>query len=515
MGSGKKFLIVGNLNAATAKDVFPLIQREQVWMGVSRGAMTFNRPDGSQKSLGNALWYTNLDHKRRHELPKLVQRYQADEYPRYDNFDAIEVPKLALIPYDYEGAMGVPITYLTQAQPGAVRDRRVVQVPAVGRVQRSVLRQPAQALCPRRHSEEGPGMKTWELKVSVEELVMSYEDNGHGGVRGLDGRLDIRPPYQREFVYTGAQAWRCEAVALSVRQGWPLGQMYWVARDGNFEVLDGQQRTISLAQYVDDVFACVAPGGEPLYFCNLTEEEQAAFLAYPLNVVVCEGDERAILDWFRVVNTQGLVLKPQEMRNAVYAGAWLADAKAYFSTPSGQASALGRKYVDGAVDRQEVLEEAIAWACGSRKHEDICGYMAEHQGNRDAKALWRHFEDVTDWVKVVFPVYRKEMRGIEWGRLHAEHGDVNASQEAQVALLMADEDVGRKRGNLRVRAVRRGAAPAHPHVLRQAAARGVRAPGRAVCPVRLAHAHRGDGGRSHRALEPGGPDGVQQLPDAA
>lgn len=130
----KKFLIIGNLNAIPYKEVFPLIKENEMWLGVKNvnTDMIFKVPsyyeeksyrfwvdkDGQKwRSLGNSCWFTNLDHKKRHEEMLLYKKYNAEEYPKYDNYDAIEVSKVTDIPMDYNGIMGVPITFLGKYCP--------------------------------------------------------------------------------------------------------------------------------------------------------------------------------------------------------------------------------------------------------------------------------------------------------------------------------------------------------------------------------------------------------------
>ena len=114
----KKFLIIGNLNAVKYKNIFPLIKDNKIWLGMSPRSMTFIQPDGT-KMQTNACWYTNLSHKKRNEELILVKTYEDNEeqYPKYDNYDAIEVGKVVDIPKDYDGVMGVPITFLDKYSP--------------------------------------------------------------------------------------------------------------------------------------------------------------------------------------------------------------------------------------------------------------------------------------------------------------------------------------------------------------------------------------------------------------
>ena len=127
---GKEFLIIGNQNAITYKEIFPLIKDNQMWLGINNWAQSFRVPWSFSKNnvvvnaqgekiakFGNIARYTNLEHKKRHEPLILYKHYSADEYPKYDNYDAIEVSKVAEIPCDYEGVMGVPITFLDKYNP--------------------------------------------------------------------------------------------------------------------------------------------------------------------------------------------------------------------------------------------------------------------------------------------------------------------------------------------------------------------------------------------------------------
>jgi len=115
----KKFLIIGNYNAITYKEVFPLIRDNEIWVGVEPWGMTFSTPNGEEKYSRMTKWFTNLDHGKRNKELILVKRYNGNEdgYPKYDNYDAIEVNKVSNIPKDYDGVMGVPITFLVDYNP--------------------------------------------------------------------------------------------------------------------------------------------------------------------------------------------------------------------------------------------------------------------------------------------------------------------------------------------------------------------------------------------------------------
>lgn len=156
-------------------------------------------------------------------------------------------------------------------------------------------------------------MKITETKIKVSDLVENYKDNGDGGVFGYNNRLTIRPSFQREFIYGEKQR---AAVIDSVMNGFPLNVMYWSKTGADtYEVLDGQQRTVSIAQYINKDFP-IKINGNDKFFQNLTNEEKQAILDYELTVYICEGTEAEKLEWFKRINIAGEVLTPQELLEA-------------------------------------------------------------------------------------------------------------------------------------------------------------------------------------------------------
>jgi hypothetical protein len=278
-----------------------------------------------------------------------------------------------------------------------------------------------------------------ELKeITVRELAEGYVDNAENGVTGYAGRLDIRPPFQREFIYKDKQR---DAVINTITKDFPLNVMYWAVReDGNFEVIDGQQRTISVCQYINGDFAYLN-----LYFHNLKNDRQEQILDYKLMVYVCSGADSEKLEWFKTINIAGEKLTDQELRNAVYAGPWVSDAKRYFSKTGCAAFQIGSNYLSGSAIRQEYLEKAIDWI-SKGKIED---YMSKHQHDPNAGALWIYFQSVISWVKTTFTVYRKEMKGVEWGTLYNQFKDVvydTNKLELEILKLIDDDDVQSVKG---------------------------------------------------------------------
>jgi hypothetical protein len=162
-------------------------------------------------------------------------------------------------------------------------------------------------------------------------------------------------------------------------------------------------------------------------------------------IYFCEGTDSEKLKWFEIINMAGAILTKQELRNAVYTGTWLSDAKRYFSKTGCAAYAIANKYLTGNTIRQDYLETALYWISSG----NIRKYMSEHQHAPDALPLWTYFQSVVTWVGGKFPNYRKEMKGVDWGYLYNNFKDktLEASElEKEIARLMQDDDVTNKKG---------------------------------------------------------------------
>ena len=278
-----------------------------------------------------------------------------------------------------------------------------------------------------------------ELKeITIRELTQDYEDNNEKGVLGFGGKLDIRPPYQREFIYKDKQR---EAVIDTITKNFPLNVMYWAVReDGGFEVIDGQQRTISICQFVTGEFAYMFR-----FFHNLQKNEQEQILNYKLMVYLCSGTDSEKLEWFKTINIAGEKLTEQELRNAVYSGSWVSSAKPIFSKRNCPAFGLASDFMSGSPDRQEYLETVIKWISNG----NIEVYMSNHQHDPNSNEIWLYFQSVISWTKATFPKYRKEMKGLQWGFLFNEFKTQNFDHkklEIEIAQLMQDEDISNKKG---------------------------------------------------------------------
>lgn len=276
-------------------------------------------------------------------------------------------------------------------------------------------------------------------KIKIKEITEGYINNDEdNSVVGFGGKLNIRPRYQREFVYKDDKR---NAVVDTIKKGFPLNVMYWCKNeDGSFEVLDGQQRTISICEYIISSFSF-----DKKYFFNLTDTEQKQILDYELMIYICEGNDKEKLDWFKIINIAGEKLMDQELRNAVYTGDWLSDAKRYFSKNKCAAYGIGEKLLNGSPIRQDYLETAIRWI----SNDNIEEYMATHQHEPNANELWLYFQNVVNWVNVVFPDYRKEMKGIEWGFYYNKFKDAKYNSRElteKVNKFIGDDDVTKKSG---------------------------------------------------------------------
>jgi hypothetical protein len=281
-------------------------------------------------------------------------------------------------------------------------------------------------------------MKIELHEITIREVAEKYVDNAEEGVIGYNGKLDIRPKYQREFIYNDEKR---NAVIDTIRKDFPLNVMYWVKNeDGTFGVLDGQQRTISFCQYVNSDFSI-----DNRAFHNLTITEKEQILNYKLMIYFCEGNDKEKLDWFRIINIAGEKLTDQELRNAVYTGTWLSDAKLKFSKSNCAAYLLSKDYVNGSPIRQEILETALSWITNG----EIEKYMSIHQHDPNANELWIYFRNVIEWVKLTFTTHRSEMKGVDWGDLYDKFKDKifdTKKLEQKIQTLMMDDDVTNKRG---------------------------------------------------------------------
>lgn len=290
-----------------------------------------------------------------------------------------------------------------------------------------------------------------QIEVTVGKITRGYVNNDELGVRGYGGRLDIRPPYQREFIYNEREQ---QAVITTVLHGYPLNVMYWVRRGDDaecpYEVMDGQQRTLSLCEYVDGKFS-----HEFKNFFNQPEDIRRRILDYRLTIYVCDGEPSEKLEWFKTINIAGKPLNEQEINNAIYAGPFVSDAKRHFSKSNCGAYRLAKDLVAGMPLRQDFLKKALEWIAAHEtrqgRPQSVVGYMARHQHDPNANNLWSYFQNVANWAITNFDLrhFRKIMKGIDWAELYDRyHGQTldTVALAKRISALMGDDEVQRQQG---------------------------------------------------------------------
>lgn len=312
-------------------------------------------------------------------------------------------------------------------------------------------------------------------QIKLRDLFDGYVNSDEDGVIGYHGRLDIRPKYQREFIYGEKEQ---IAVIDTVKQGFPLNTMYWaVARDENgdkilnadgeetYELMDGQQRTISICEFLAN--HVVVNFQKFFNIQKSTPDIAEKILDYELQVYICDGSVSEKLAWFKTINIAGKPLTEQELLNAQYVGEWLTKAKEYFSKTNCNAAELmvirGKKaseYMSGSPIRQDYLSTVLQWIAdyqGLTPRSDAGDtYMANHQGDTTASEIKNYYVSVMEWVGSKFKVYRKEMKGLPWGIWYNKYqAGKCAGQliektpdeiEDEIKKLIDDDDVGTVKG---------------------------------------------------------------------
>jgi hypothetical protein len=281
-------------------------------------------------------------------------------------------------------------------------------------------------------------MKIQMPVITIKNLVKHYKDDGENGVTAYGGKLNVRPAFQRAYVY---EPYDRDRVMLTVYNGLPLNSIYWAINpDKTYEVIDGQQRIISICQFLtnDDgdgnLIAINFNNKNNQTFEGLSEEKKKEILDYKLQVYVCEGTDDEKLEWFHTINIAGKRMSDQELLNANYTGAWLTDAKTFFSKKRNN-KAINISFYDNDekktllsingddANRQELLELALKWIINTdvAKYPEIKNYMAIHRHDKEAKELINYFSNIINWVKKTFPKYHKDMKGLEWGLLYNKY----------------------------------------------------------------------------------------------
>lgn len=272
-----------------------------------------------------------------------------------------------------------------------------------------------------------------------------YNELEGKGLFGLSGKLVIQPEYQRNYIYADGK--RDVAVIESLLKEYPLGLIYFnKVSDGQFEVLDGQQRITSFGRFVTDKFAIKDENGMEQYFgSSLSADKRERILNAPLVIYECEGTESEIKEWFRTINIAGVPLNNQELLNAVYSGPFVTLGKEEFSNSQNANIQKWSAYITGSANRQDFLERALDWVSKG----NIGNYMSRHRYDNNINELKHYFNSVVDWVSAVFTDVESEMRGLEWGRLYETYHNkpYNPQQvSVEVKKLYADPYVKNRKG---------------------------------------------------------------------
>ncbi len=288
-------------------------------------------------------------------------------------------------------------------------------------------------------------MKTELREFSVEEICkgFTYNELEEKGLFGLSGTLTIQPEYQRHFIYAIKKK---EAPVIdSILKGYPLGLIYFnKTATGQYEVLDGQQRITSIGRFLSNRFSIKVNGIEET-FSGLPEDLKIKILQTKILVYICEGTETEIKEWFKIINTEGIALKFQEILNAVYSGPFVTLAKSVFSNKKNPKMQMWSAFVKGDPSRQDILEVALKWVSFGK----IEKYMSDHRKDDNIEELKSYFVSVIEWADSLFKDVKPEMQGLEWGSFYEKYHNNSYDIEAiaqKVRQLYSDEFVRNKKG---------------------------------------------------------------------
>lgn len=286
-------------------------------------------------------------------------------------------------------------------------------------------------------------MKTeFRTDITVGDICKGFYYNTFEGkgVRGWSGKLVIQPEYQRNYIYANGKD--DVAVVESLLKKYPIGLLYFLKVGDEYEVLDGQQRITSFGRFVTGQLDVLDANGFPRKFDPALH---GWLLNTPLTIYICEGEgddpEAEIKEWFKTINIVGKPLNEQELLNAAYSGPFVTAAKAVFSNSSNSNMDKWKAFVDGDEKRQAVLAEALNWASKGKVRE----YLKDHRYNASITDLTNHFDSVIAWIDGVFKDTKREMRGLDWGRLYDLYHDKPYDPDkvwARIEALYEDADNG-------------------------------------------------------------------------
>lgn len=286
-------------------------------------------------------------------------------------------------------------------------------------------------------------MKIALITIPIYEIFEGFKDDKENGVFAYGGKLNIRPSYQREMVYNELLQ---KEVIKTIFDNYPINIMYWAKTgDDTYSLMDGQQRTFSICRYLAGEFSV-----DSRYYKDLNEEEKKKILNYKIMIYVCDGTSDEQIEWFTRINMPGEKLSEQELRNAIFTGRWLNEAKEYFCKNGCKAHQIANKYIAGSAIRQDYLQTALSWMA-HREQIKIEDYMAKHQYDTECNELCSYFETVIEWVEKIFPkkFYRPIMKGQPWGEFYNDYHNMEFDPfeiEKRVKTLLLDNEIENYKG---------------------------------------------------------------------
>lgn len=297
-------------------------------------------------------------------------------------------------------------------------------------------------------------MEIYKIQVPIRELIDGYENTDEKGLVAYKGLLQIRPPYQREFIYNSKEQ---KAVIDTILKNRPLNIMYWGKnKDGTFEVIDGQQRTLSIINFAQGDFSVSDSDGNLRSYNGVTSEKiREVFENYEITVYVCEGDVTEKLAWFETINIPTKTLTNQELRNAVYTGRFITEARKYFSK-NGEAYRKFNLLISGQLDRQDWLEKFLMWISKGKYNVTIDNFLAKNI-DTTAEEFINEIRKIHTWIMETFlqedESYINDMKKVPWGELYYYNKkNENYGQDQyehfkeEISKLMEDSDVQNKKG---------------------------------------------------------------------
>ena len=261
----------------------------------------------------------------------------------------------------------------------------------------------------------------YEIKnVSIKEFINGYNKEKET-TECIDKKIHLSNVYQREYFYDEGKQ---EKLINSIIYGYPIGPIYVFEDQEDKEsclLVDGKQRLYTILKFINGDFP-IRINEKTFFYYGFSENLKEILLDYSLSVYIVQGWTDAELKTFiEKTNTAGFSYNEQEARNIMYCGPWLADAKNYF-VKSPKKEQPWEKYLNGRRDRSDYLQIAIKWV-SDNENLPIDKYMAMHVSDEDANQLIDDFRNIVEWVSSTFPVFRREMTGLDWGRLYKENKD--------------------------------------------------------------------------------------------